>query len=162
MVADFARVQAFRYDATGSDISVGYNFQSPSSTIVATVYVYPAPPLTSIGSPPEVIQSARIRLCTAEFERRKQEIAETYRDIRLMSEGDAARPQPGLAVIGKVADYEYPGRNGLPIRSDLYVYCYVGAKWAFEYRFTSQKFPDASAQISAFMKALQWTVPEKR
>lgn len=44
------------------------------------------------------------------------------------------------------------------LRSELYVFCYVGEKWAFEYRFTSPKSVDATATISAFMAALPWTV----
>jgi hypothetical protein len=150
-----------RYDVAGADVSAGYNFRSPNSTIVATVYVYPAPPLVSIGSPSDVVQSARATLCNSEFARRKNEITAAHRDARLLSEGNAVRPHSGPPVLGKVAEYEFSAPNREPLRSGIFVYCYIGDKWAFEYRFTSQKFPDASEQISAFMKALPWTIPEK-
>jgi hypothetical protein len=45
-----------------------------------------------------------------------------------------------------------------PLHSSLYVYCYVGGKWAFEYRFSSPRAVDVDGAISAFMAALTWTV----
>jgi hypothetical protein len=45
-----------------------------------------------------------------------------------------------------------------PMSSVLYVYCYVGGKWAFEYRFSSPRAVDLDGAISAFMAALPWTV----
>jgi hypothetical protein len=153
-----------RYDEAGLDMSAGYNFELPDSDIVATVYVYPAPSLLSIGSPSDVAQSARTTLCDGEFQRRQREIFAAHPSARLMSEEAAARPQAGPPVIGKLAHYQFDdsfaGRHQA-VRSDLYVYCFVGEKWAFEYRFTSQMNPDPSARIAAFMKALVWTIPEK-
>jgi hypothetical protein len=46
------------------------------------------------------------------------------------------------------------------LSSELVVYCYVGHKWAFEYRFTSPKAANAGDTISAFMASLPWTIPE--
>lgn len=147
-------------DAAGTDVTAGYNFRSPSSTIIATIYVYPAPSHVSIGSPADVIQSARANLCANEFERRKSEIKAAHPDAHLLNEDNAVRPHPGPPVLGKTAEYEFSAPNGQPLRSGLFVYCYVGDRWAFEYRFTSQRLPDASERISAFMKALHWTNPE--
>ncbi len=47
----------------------------------------------------------------------------------------------------------------LPLHSELYVFCYVGGKWAFEYRFTSPRNFAATEAIAAFMMKLPWTVP---
>lgn len=50
-IAGFQRDAVFRYDEDGLDVSAGYNLVTPSQHIAATVYVYPAPSLVSIGSP---------------------------------------------------------------------------------------------------------------
>ena len=162
-IGDFKRAQIVRYDQAGLDMSAGYNFESPDSDSVATVYVYPAPSLRSFGSPAHVVQSARAKLCADEFQRRQREVMAFHPDARLVSEEAVGRPQAGPAVEGKKASYEFDaalrGRRQ-SLHSDLYVYCFVADKWAFEYRFTSERNPDSSARIAAFMKALVWTIPE--
>ena len=163
-IGDFKRVEIVRYDETGLDMSAGYNFESPDLNIVATVYVYPAPSLRSFGSPADVVQSARAKLCGDEFKRRQREVMAFHPDARLVSEEAVGRPQAGPAVEGRKASYEFDaafrGRRQ-SLHSELYVYCFIADKWAFEYRFTSQRSPDPGARIAAFMKALVWTLPEK-
>src|SRR5947207_722313 len=51
-----------RYDNAGRDVSAGYNPTNASRPLVATIYIYPSPPITSIGSPREVIEEARSTL----------------------------------------------------------------------------------------------------
>ena len=70
-VGDFQRASITRYDAAGQDMGAGYNLLAPGWAVAATVYVYPAPSLISIGSPSDVVASARATLCKTEFERRK-------------------------------------------------------------------------------------------
>ena len=161
-VGEFRRVTLVRYDADELDVSAGYNWGSQATEIVATVYIYPAPSLISIGSPPDVVASARTTLCNGEFERRKKEIVASHPGAMLISEGDVPTPQPGPTIPGKIASYEYEDAfQGVRQRlhSELYVYCYVGGKWAFEYRFTSPKDFPARDAISNFMAGLTWTVP---
>ena len=71
-VGDFQRGTVLRYDQDGLDVSVGYNLSGEKQAIIATVYVYPAPPLVSIGSPPEILASARSFLAKNEFEAKKR------------------------------------------------------------------------------------------
>src|SRR5678815_628029 len=77
-VAGFQRDTVSRYDADGLDVSAAYNLVTPSHRIAATVYVYPSPASTSIGSPPEVVAGARAHLTEGEFERRKQEVQHAH------------------------------------------------------------------------------------
>src|SRR5688572_5900640 len=58
-VGDFQRGAVQRYDREGLDVSAGYNLFDSRRQIIATVYVYPAPSLLSIGSPPQTVDSAR-------------------------------------------------------------------------------------------------------
>ena len=163
-VGDFQRVSLVRYDADGLDVSAGYNLVTSLDGIVATVYVYPAPSLVSIGSPSEAVASARTTLCDSEFERRKREIISTHPGANLIAQQDVASPQGSEAVPGKMAAYEFEDvfwNKRQSLQSELYVYCYVGGKWAFEYRFTSPKSSSAADMIPAFMKALTWTISAK-
>src|ERR1700687_3973353 len=50
-VDGFRRGAVLRYDAEGLDVSAAYNCVNASHPMWATVYVYPAPSLISIGSP---------------------------------------------------------------------------------------------------------------
>jgi hypothetical protein len=71
-------------------------------------------------------------------------------------------PGGGAQVPGEMAAFEYDdvfGGQRQGLHSELYVFCYVGGKWAFEYRFTSPKSLDTSGTISTFMANLPWTVP---
>jgi hypothetical protein len=161
-VGDFRRAEVTRYDAAGTDIGVGYNLGSPTPTVAATVYVYPAP-LSSLGSPPQIVADGRNHLCDGEFARRKAELTRAHPGARLIREGPALPPGVGSRLAGTMAVYEidemFDGRRQT-LSSQLYVYCHVGRNWAIEYRFTSPKAADTDSAISAFMAALRWTVPE--
>ena len=83
-VEGFRRSIVQRYDQEGLDVSAGYDLYDPSHKIAATVYVYPAPSLVSIGSPPEVVETAHARLAKNEFEARKREILQSHPWSRLI------------------------------------------------------------------------------
>ena len=64
-VDEFRRVEIIRYKEDGTDESAGYNYMQPMTEIAATVYVFPSPPITSIGSPQYVIAEARSLVCSS-------------------------------------------------------------------------------------------------
>ena len=144
-------------------MGAGYNLLAPGWAVAATVYVYPAPSLISIGSPSDVVASAHATLCKTEFERRKGgELIGAHPGARQIGEKDAPLPQGGPPLPGKMAAFEYDDLFAgarLPLHSELYVFCYVGGKWAFEYRFTSPRNFAATEAIAALMMKLPWTVP---
>src|SRR5258708_28298148 len=132
-VADFQRDLVLRYDADGLDVSAGYNLVSASQRIAATVYVYPAPSLVSIGSPPNVVAGARARLTEGELERRKLEIQQTHPGATLIRQRDTARTESGRSYPGKVAIFEYDdvfAGSRTRVLAHLYLFCYVCIKWA--------------------------------
>jgi hypothetical protein len=160
-VDDFRRGRMIRYDKEGRDVSAGYDSVNPAMPIVATVYVYPAPPLTSIGSSAEVIASARERLCQDEFRRRKAELVAYHADARLIAEQDISLLRGYRQFPGKQARYEFSGSiRGVQsqISSELYVFCYVGEKWAVEYRFSWPRDVAAAPSVAAFIADLPWTI----
>jgi hypothetical protein len=160
-VDDFRRVAATLYDKDGLDVSAGYNLMDPTAPVIATVYVYPAPPLVSIGSPADVIAAARVQLCQDEFARRKAEIAHAHPDAVLLGEQDFTLPRKNGPFPGKKASYEFDylfGGTRLRAASELYVFCYVAERWAVEYRFTSPRDAASADKISSFMSGLPWTI----
>ena len=160
-----------RFDKTGLDVGVGYNQTDPAAPVAATIYVYPAPPLISTGSPASVIAAARQRLCKGEFERRKAELAAAHPGAALVEEKDVLLQRGGRQVAGKRAIYDYEAQFGgkftgpftgvrVPVSSQVYVFCYVGGKWAIQYRFTSPRAVGSSGVIASFLADLPWTIPE--
>jgi hypothetical protein len=158
-VGSFKRDTILRYDSNGLDISAGYNLVSASHRVAATIYVYPAPSLISIGSPAEVVAGARAQLTENEFARRKQEIQHVHPGAMLIEQRDTVRTERGQSYPGKLAIFEYEelfAGSRMAVRSRLYVFCYVGGKWAVEYRFTYPKDQDAEGVIQEFIQNLSW------
>ncbi len=158
-VAGFWRGAIVRYDSGDLDISAGYDLRSAARHIVATVYVYPAPRLVSIGSPPEVVAGARAHLAAGEFDRRKREVQQVHPGAQLVEQRDTVRMEGGQSYSGKLAVFEYDevfAGSKMPLRSCLYVFCYVDSKWAIEYRFTYPKDQDAEKAIQEFIQKWNW------
>lgn len=158
-VAGFQREGITRYDADGLDVSGAYNLVTPSHRIAATVYVYPSPPLTSIGSPPDVVAGARAHLTEGEFARRKQEIQQAHQGAVLVEQRDVSRAESGQSYAGKLAIFEYEevfAGSRMPVRARLYLFCYVGGMWTVKYRFTHPKGEDAGREIQEFIQKWSW------
>jgi len=158
-VAGFQRETVTRHDADGLDVSAAYNLVTPTHRIAATVFVYPSPSLTSIGSPPEVVAGARAHLTEGEFERRKQEIQHAHPGAVLVEQRDISQTESGQSYRGKFAIFEFEeafaGSRAL-VRSRLYLFCYVGGKWTVKYRFTHPKSEDADREIQEFIQKWSW------
>ena len=73
-VGQFRRINVIRYKPDGSDESAGYNDTTPMHEINMTVYVFPSPPILSIGSPRSVIEDTRRQLCQDQFAQVQQEV----------------------------------------------------------------------------------------
>jgi hypothetical protein len=158
-VGDFQRVQILRYDRDSLDVSAGYDRQVNPGLIEATVYVYPAPHLVSIASPPNVIAGTRMDLTQVEFERRKSEVLHAHPDAKLIEEEDLTLSKNSQSNYGKLAVFDYEDRfAGMSTRlhSYLYVFCYVNNKWAIEYRFTFTADVNGTPKIQEFLQNLDW------
>jgi hypothetical protein len=159
-VADFRRVTLLRYDSKSQDVSAYYYLPSPSGGIAATVYVDPAPPLVPVGSAAD-LPAARAVSCESEVDRRKREIYNLHPSAQLLQERNVSLVQGGTPHRGKVAEFEYDDvfdGQRQAVHAEVYLFCYVGSRWALEYRFTTPKTFDADGRIAAFMKGLSWTV----
>ena len=160
-VGDFQRSKVLRYDTENLDMSAGYDLITVMGSVAATIYVYPAPSLISIGSPPNVVAAARDRLAQNEFEARKREVMHFRPGALLIEEREVSLQQGNATYLGKMATFEYEevfaGQRQL-LRSHLYFFCFAGGKWVIKYRFTHPRFFDATKEIDEFMKNLLWTL----
>jgi len=159
-VGDFQRVQVLRYDEESLNVSAGYNWRAPAGLVAATIYVHPAPPLVSIGSPPEVVAAARAKLMNDEFELQKRQILRVHSGGRLIQESVVSLSQGTTTYAGKMATFEFEenfaGRRQ-PVQSHIFLFSYVDGKWTVKYRFSHPLSLDAAKEIDTFMKNLRWT-----
>lgn len=158
-VGPFRRVSILRYDVQGSDVSAGYNLPDPLHPATATVYVYPAPRVTAIGSPPEVVAQARTAMMQREFDARVEEILRSHAASKLIEVKSVTLVQAGRTYPGVMATFEYEevfaSRRQL-LSSRLYLFGYIDGQWDVAYRFSYPKDSDLSGRIDQFMKDWAW------
>lgn len=163
-VGDFRRILVERYDQDGLDLSAGYDLYLRQQKIAATVYVYPAPPLVSIGSPPGTVASTRAFLAKSEFEARKHEVLQPRPGARLIEDTEISVPIGGTVRVGRMATFEYEdqfaGRRQ-SLRSHLCMFNYVGGTWALKYRITYPASLEATHEIDTLLQGVPWNVPKE-
>lgn len=160
-VNDFQRSDIRRYDKEGFDESVGYDLYAPPRTITATVYVYPAPKVVSIGSPPNVIATAQDIAAKNHFEGCKQGILQLHPGAKLIEESDVSLVQAGKTQLGRMAIFQYEdvlANKRQLVEGRVYVFCYVSDNWTIKYRFSYPMGYDATKDIDDFMRSLSWTL----
>ena len=153
------RTAITEYGKDATDISTGYNLLTPDLKAAITIYVYPAPQITSIGSPPNVIEGARKKLCSDHFENVKLEIERAHPSAKLVDEGSIASPSPDFSGPAKRARYtmtEEYGARVQPLRSEADVFCYIGGKWVIVYRTTAPADVDYEIALKKLMTAIAW------
>lgn len=159
-VGEFNRVRVYRYAADGSDESVGYNLYRRDAHVAATVYVSPSPGLTiGPGSQPETVLTAQALLGSAEFDRVQLGVESAHEGEALIEEGGTTHGE----ILGFRATYSFispnfAGRRNVQVKSEAYLFCYVGGRWSVKYRFTYPADQDVRAAIGAFMRDLPWTI----
>ncbi len=112
-INDFQRVNIVKYAAGGSDESGGYNRVVPDGEIIATVYFFRSPSLVSIGSPQDVVDDARPRLCQSQFHGVEQEVIAAHPDAQRLSEEPVLLEQQGVTHRGFRVRYTLLNRNSL-------------------------------------------------
>ena len=162
-VGAFGRVLLLQYDEAGFDVSAGYDFRAAADGIAASVHVYPAPARTAFASPDNIAGNARDNLCRQDFARREQELRRAHPDAHKTAEQDLPQSPADQFRLGLMASFDYDqlffGTAPGPVRSDLYLFCNVDGRWAFEYRFTAPRGFDAAGRVADFMTKLPPSLP---
>ena len=104
-VAGLPRGQVRTYDSKGLDMSAGYDLADVRNPVAITVYVYPAPKLVSIGSPADVVATARKHLTDRHFELVKQDILNRTPSASLVSDRETAMVFRGEPLYGRSARF---------------------------------------------------------
>jgi len=155
----FTRTAITEYNQEKTDVSAGYGKVAGQESVAITVYVYPAPPLTSIGSPQTVIDDARQHLCTQVWEGLKVEIAQAHPDAELLSLEQIDSPFSSFRKPGHRAVFRFTGNLGgkeQPVRSEADLFCYAGGQWLVAYRTTAPDAFDYRGDLDALMHLLRW------
>jgi hypothetical protein len=152
IAGEFVRGSVQKYDAQGQDISVAYNLTDRSRLIAATIYVYPSPPIISIGSPPSVIQTVRSHLCNQEFNTRMQEIMAAHPNARPV---DTSGQPASTAEHFSLFEYEEVFANvRQPLLSELELSCHVNDKWTVKYRITYPRDLSVEYEVQGLKRAI--------
>jgi hypothetical protein len=160
----FQRLEtATRYSPDGADESVGYRWTRKAGTVHATVYVYPSLSLANAGVARGGIDAARRELCNAQFAGVEHELQTVHPTATVLENGAATITQAGAAYAGRklvfvVSGPSAFGKDHAPLRSEAYLFCYVGGRWSVKYRFTYPAALDAQHGIEDFMRDLVWTI----
>ena len=156
-VGKFKRSAITEYNQEKTDVGVGYD--NVAAHMAVTVYVYPAPPLTSIGSPQAVIDDARNHLCTQAWEGIKAEIVQAHPDAELIALENIGSPSPVYNKVGRKAVFRFSGNLGgqtQPVHSEADLFCYAGGRWLVSYRTTTPEAFDYRSDLDTLMHSLQW------
>jgi hypothetical protein len=166
-VDQFRRASIIRYRPDGTDESAGYIDLTPMHKISVTVYVFPSPSITSIGTPQNVIDDTRRQLCQGQYERVQREVTAAHPDAVLVDKKEVSRTQGSVTQAGHFASFDltnakFFGRSDVASRSEAYLYCYAGGKWSVEYRIDYPRDFDATGPIARFINDLAWTIPPEQ
>jgi hypothetical protein len=164
-VGDFQRVSIYRYAEDGSNESGGYNRGGANGLITATVYVYPSPPILSVGSPRDVIEDTRNILCEQELAAIRNDLARVHPSLQEVENGPASLTQGDQSHFGRHLSLRVTSPSGFgqehpPLRTDTHLFCYVGGRWTVKFRITHREdSADAAEQVALFMRDLRITIP---
>jgi len=161
LLGGFTRSGITEYNREKTDVSAGYDKVAGGQSAMATVYVYPAPPVSSIASPQAVADAAKENLCTQAWEGIKADIIRAHPDAQLVVLDTIPSPSPVSRRQGRRAIYQFTGNFGgsiQPLRSEADLFCYAGQDWLVAYRTTAPAAFDYRPDLVALMRALQWPV----
>jgi len=102
---NFARLWIRNFDLNKSDMGSQYLSRSGINPIMITVYVYPGPQLTSIGSPEDVVYYARKKLTDGHFKQVQAEIVKKYPGASLILDKESKTNFRGKNLYGRIAKY---------------------------------------------------------
>ena len=159
-VGRFQRVQITQFAAAEKDVGVGYNLNDPTTPVAATVYIYPAPRVVSIGSPPDVVETARRHVFQGHLNALKSEIMRGHPDARLISDEDFTLTQAEQSFTGRKVTFEFDYTFGTqPQDSISELLLFQRGTWLIKYRITFPKAISAEVQdtITDFLKGLTWS-----
>ncbi len=162
-IDEHRRIEVVRYDAAGLDVSAGYNLVGPLGMVVATVYVFPSPVVVLYASPAttrvktDAVVLLQANRCAQAFDVQKDAVRVAHPAARPIGETEVHSQRYPNAAHARMATFEFEDNfagQRQALRSELWVFCGVNARWSVKFRFTYPSRLNATAQIAAFMARL--------
>src|SRR6185369_3115370 len=158
-IGKFQRVQVTQYAPEEKDVGIGYNLYDPASPVIATVYVYPAPGVVSIGSPPDVAETAKALMFQGHLNAVKGDIMRAHPDAKLISENSVVVTLGAQSHKGKKVAYEFAYAFGPTLYESIsQLYLFQNNDWMIKYRFTFPKVTAlaSEAAVMDFLNKFEW------
>lgn len=158
-VGPFQRVQITQFAPSEKNVGIGYNHYNARAPVSATVYVYPAPRVVSLGSPPGVAENAKAHLLQGHLEALKKEILGAHPDARLISDEAFALAASGGPHEGRRVRFEFACRFGSgPQDAISELYLFQDGNWLVKYRITFPKVTasEAQAAVAELLAGPEW------
>jgi hypothetical protein len=133
-VGEFRRVDITKYDEAGTNISAGYQLQTPRGQIAATVYRYPGPQMVYVGADRKVVEATQRAALEKHFSEVQVEITRAHPYARLLSEDELMMTNSGREQLVMKSSYRYPTIP--PVHSQIYLFI-QDRKWFVKYRVTA-------------------------
>ncbi|HEX6374761.1 MAG TPA: hypothetical protein VFZ91_03470 [Allosphingosinicella sp.] len=149
-VGAFRRSSVYQYDQAGKDVSASYNLTTAKGRLLITVYIYPAVPAPA---------AARAKLCDEEFGAVNTAISSQHGDAAPLERGAALAVAGADPKLGHRSAYRFPSRfddRVQEIRSEVYLYCYVGGDWLVKYRVSAPVAVKPDKPVRNFIRNGPW------
>jgi hypothetical protein len=148
-VGDYQRTTVYRYDAEAKDVSVSYQRIGPEGRLVLTMYVYPS----------RAVPGPRESFCRQLFQMTGQVIAMQHSGATRLETGAApaaSGAEPSLSHKSAYAFRTMFDGEERDVRSELYLYCFVGGDWLVKYRMTAPTSVDSADAVAEFIRSGPW------
>lgn len=151
----FRRVDLMQLDPPATHILAGYNSELVTQPIVFTAYIYPGPSVSSIGSPPEVVASARKQLLIGHYKQQTEEILRLHPGGNVVNANPASLIYRGQTVTGLRVDYTFnePFQDQVQaLNSSLYLFDLGDS--ILKFRVTAPAGVESEAPVAGLMAEL--------
>lgn len=149
---NFQRVNSYRYDQDGIQVSIGYNDRRPGCLIVATIYIYPAPRMTFIGASPKAVASLQQRWLRDEFASSKADVESAHPNLQ-------ERPSQPSTACDSESVVQGPSFHFAEsdLLSEMHLLIY-DRQWFVKCRFTYPKTceAEARARLDTLTRQFPW------
>lgn len=155
-VGEFRRTGATQFDERGENLGVTYEAASGAGRIRLSVYVYPSMPVNDAGA-----DAVREQNCRTELDGAGAAIAQVpqYRGVRRIEAGAAPEVEGVGRDLGLRSVHSFSSDflgTDQEIRSETYLYCYVGGRWQVKLRVSSPANLDLRPAIESFIRTGPW------
>jgi hypothetical protein len=153
---NFQRINAYRYDDVGQDVSFSYHDREPDCLTIATIYLYPTPRMIFIGVNPDTVASVKRDWLTSETERTERFINQHLAPKTPAEVDSVTTPVQGADLKGSLLVFRKPGKIS---EFRLFV---LNPQWFLKYRFTYPESCQApvNLKLEALIRQLPWTRAE--